>query len=78
MPFGLTENPKSPIGFSPFSLVYGIEVVSLVEVRIPSLRVMQIQGKGKEGEAFETERCEDLKGLDERREEAQERSCRYR
>ena len=44
----------------------------------PSLRVMQMQGKEKEEEAFMVERCEDLKGLDERREEAQERSRRYR
>jgi len=33
--------PKSATRFSPFSLVYGIEVVSLAEVMIPSLRVMQ-------------------------------------
>ena len=52
--------------------------MSLAEVMTPSLRVMQIQGKEKEEEAFMAERCEDLKGLDERREEAQERSRRYR
>ena len=34
--------PKSAIRFSPFSLVYGIEVVSLAELMIPSLRVMQM------------------------------------
>ena len=39
---------------------------------------MQIQGKEKEEEAFMAERCEDLEGLDERREETQERSHRYR
>ena len=44
----------------------------------PSLRVMQIQGKEKEEEAFTAERCEDLEGLDEKREEAQECSRRYR
>ena len=44
----------------------------------PSLRVMQMQGKEKEEEAFMAERCEDLEGLDEKREEAQERSRRYR
>ena len=36
----------------------------------PSLRVMQIQGKENEEEAFMVERCEDLEGLDEKREEA--------
>ena len=64
------KSPKSVIGFSPFSLVYGTEVISLVEVMTPSLRVIQMQGKEKEGEAFMAERCEDLEGLDERRQEA--------
>lgn len=72
------KSPKSTTGFSPFSLVYGTEVVSPAKVMTPSLRVMQIQGKEKEGEAFAVEKCEDLEGLDERREEAQERSRRYR
>ena len=44
----------------------------------PSLRVMQIQGKENEEEAFMAERCEDLEGLDEKREEAKGRSRRYR
>ena len=44
----------------------------------PSLRVMQIEGKEKEEEAFTVERSEDLEGLDERREEAQKLSHRYR
>ena len=34
--------------------------------------------KEKEGEVFAAKRCEDLEGLDEKREKAQERSCRYR
>ena len=72
------KSPKFAIGFSPFSLVYGPEVVSPAEVMTPSLRVMQIQGKEKEEEAFMAKMCEDLKGLNERREDAQERSCRYR
>ena len=72
------KSPKSTTGFSPFSLVYGTEVVSPVEVMTPSLRVMQIQGKEKEEKAFTAEKCEDLEGLDERREETQECSRRYR
>ena len=43
-----------------------------------SLRVMQMREKEKEGEVFALERCEDLEGLDEKREKAQERNCRYR
>ena len=37
-----------------------------------------MQKKEKEGEVFAAERCEDLEGLDEKRENAQEHSCRYR
>ena len=71
------NSPKSATGFSPFSLVYGIEVVSPTEIMTSSLRVMQMQEKEKEGEVFAVERCEDLKGLDEKREKAQERCRRY-
>ena len=39
---------------------------------IPSLRVMQARKKEKEKEVFVAERCEDLKGLDRKRKEAQE------
>ena len=62
------SSPKSATGFSPFSLVYGTKVVSLAEVMIPSLRVMQTRKKEKEKEVFTAERCEDLKGLNEKRE----------
>ena len=72
------NSPKSAIGFLPFSLVYGIEIMSLAEVMTPSLRVMQMWKKEKEKEAFTAERCKDLEGLDEKREETQEHSRRYR
>ena len=44
----------------------------------PSLKVMQTQGKEREEKAFTAERCEDLEGLDERREEAQKCSRKYK
>ena len=72
------KSPKFATGFSQFSLVYGTEVVNPAKVMTPSLRVMQMQEKEKEGEAFTVKRCENLEGLDERREEAQKRSHRYR
>ena len=72
------KSPESATGFSPFYLIYGIEAMSPAKVMIPSLGVMQIQGKEKEEEAFTAERCEYLEGLDERWEEAQEHSRRYR
>ena len=72
------NSPKSATGFSPFSLVYGTEVMSPAKVMTPFLRVMQMREKGKEKEVFAAERYEDLEGLDEKREEAQEHNCRYR
>ena len=39
---------------------------------------MQMWEKEKEEEVFAAERCEDLKGVDEKREKAQERSRRYK
>ena len=46
---------KSATSFSPFSLVYGNEVVSPAEIITPSLRVMQMQEKDKEEEVFAVE-----------------------
>ena len=64
------NSPKSATGFSPFSLVYGTEVVSPAEVMTPSLRVMQMREKEKEEEVFVVDRCKNLEGLDEKREKA--------
>ena len=72
------NSPKSATGFSPFSLVYGTEVISPAEIMTTSLKVMQMQEKEKEEEVFVAERCKDLEGLDEKREKAQECSRRYR
>ena len=72
------NSPKSATGFSPFSLVYGTEVVSPAEVMTPSLRVMQMREKEKEEEVFAANKCEDLEGLDGKKEKAQECNCRYK
>ena len=72
------NSPKSATGFSPFSLVFGTEVVSPAEVMTPSLRVMQMREKEKEEEVFAANKCEDLEGLDGKREKAQECNCRYK
>ena len=78
-PLGL---PKlTQVFYRIFTLLFSLrntEVMSLAEVTTPFLRVMQAQKKEKENEVFMTERCEDLEGLDEEREEAQKRSRRYR
>jgi len=52
--------------------------MSLAEVMTPSLRVMLMQEKEEEKEVIAAERYEDLDGLNERREKAQERNHRYR
>ena len=62
--------PKFAMGFSPFSLVYGMEVMSLAKVMTPSLWVMQARKKEKEKAVFAVDRCEDLEGLDKKRVEA--------
>ncbi|XP_050259850.1 uncharacterized protein LOC126704905 [Quercus robur] len=72
------KSPKLATGFSPLSLVYGTEVVSPTKIMTLSLRVMQMREKEKEGEVFVAERFKNLEELDEKREEAQERSRRYR
>ena len=71
-PLGLQKITKVSHRLFTFSLVYRTEVVSPVEIMTPSLRVMQMREKEKEGEVFIAERFEDLEELDERREEAQE------
>ena len=52
--------------------------MSPAEVITPFLRVVQAQKKEMEKEIFVVERCEDLEGQDEKREEAQEWRSRYR
>ena len=64
------SSPKSATGFSPFSLVYGIEAVSPRELMISSLSVLHAQKKGIEKDVFLAESCKNLEGLDEKREEA--------
>ena len=72
------NSPKPTTGFTSFSLVYETEVMNPTEVMTPSLKVMQVQKKEKEKEVFAVERCEDLEGLDEKMEEAQESSRKYK
>ena len=64
------NSTKSTTEFSLFSLVYGTEVMSLGKVMTPSLRVMQMRDKEKEKEVFAAEKCKDLEGFNERREQA--------
>ena len=48
------SSPKFALRFSPFSFVYEIEAITLVELMIPSPKGMQMQKKDKEKEVFVT------------------------
>ena len=68
LPFSLHEYRTSiftSTGVTPFSLVYGMEVMLLVEVEIPSLRVL-IEAKLIEVEWCQT-RYDQLNWIEERR-----------
>ena len=68
---------KIATGFSPFSLVYGTETISPVELVIPTLRVVLKEiREGTDGTNSEG-RLADLEGLEEEREMAKRRSQRY-
>jgi ribonuclease HI len=70
-------SPKTAIGFTPFSLVYGTDVISPLELLVPSPRMLQ----GTELEAdvamCAEARVADLESLDESRELALARNLRY-
>ena len=45
---GYLTSARTSTGATPFSLVYGMEVVLPVEVHIPSLRIMNEAGLGED------------------------------
>ena len=68
---------KTTTGFSPFSLVYGIKAISLVELVIPTPRVV-LEEILEGTDCTNSERkLADLEGLKEEREVARRRSLRY-
>ncbi|XP_075665475.1 uncharacterized protein LOC142635155 [Castanea sativa] len=68
---------KTTTGFSPFSLVYGTEAISPVELVVPMPRVVLEENKEDTEDANNERRMADLEGLEEEREEARRRSQRY-
>ena len=62
---GYRTSARTSTGATPFSLVYGMEVVLPVEVQIPSLRIMIEAGLG-EDEWIQT-RLDQLNLIDEKR-----------
>ena len=65
---------KTDTGFSPFSLVYGTEVISPVELVVPTPRVILEESQE---DTNNERRIADLEGVEEERELAKRRSQRY-
>ena len=68
---------KTFIGFSPFSLVYGTEAISPVELVIPTPRVVVKESQEGIDDTSSERRLADLEGLEEERKVAKGRSQRY-
>ena len=68
---------KTAMGFSPFSLVYGIEAISPVELVIPTPRVVFEESQEESENTNNERRLADLEGVEEERELAKKRSQRY-
>ena len=68
---------KTTMGFSPFSLVYRIEVISPVELVFPTPRVVFEESQEETEDANNEKRLTDLEGVEEERELAKKRSQRY-
>ena len=69
---------KTTTGFSPFSLVYGTEAISPVELIIPTPRVVLEESQEENKDANNETRLADLEGVEEERELAKKRSQRYK
>ena len=68
---------KTATGFSPFSIVYGIEAISPVELVIPTPRVVLEENQEDIEDTNNKRRLVDLEGVEEERELARRRSHRY-
>jgi ribonuclease HI len=70
-------SPKTATSFTPFSLVYGTDVISPPELLVPSPRILQGTELEADVEMCAEARVADLESLDEARELALARSLRY-
>ena len=68
---------KTATGFLPFSLVYGTEAISPVELVVPTPRVVLEESQEETEDANIERRLADLEGVEEERELAKKRSQRY-
>ena len=68
---------KTTMGFSPFSLIYGAEAISPVELVIPTPRVVLEENQEGTNDTKSERRLANLEGLKEERKVARGRSQRY-
>ena len=68
---------KTATGFSPFSLLYGIEAISPVELVVPMPRAVLEENQEGTEDTNNERRLADLERLEEEREMARRRSQRY-
>ena len=68
------SSPKTAIGFTPFSLVYGTDTISPTELVVPTPRVLQGSDLEVDANICAEARMADLEGLDESRELARLKS----
>ena len=68
---------KTVTRFLPFSLVYGTEVISPVELVVPTPRVVLEESQEETEDMNNERRLADLEGVEEERELAKKRSQRY-
>ena len=65
------------MGFLIFSLVYGTEAISPVELVVPTPRVVREESQEETKDANNERRLADLEGVEEEKELAKKRSQRY-
>ena len=70
-------SPKTATGFTPFSLVYGTDVISPPKLLVPSPQILQGMELEADVEMCAEARVAHLESLDESRELALARNLRY-
>ncbi|CAL9019486.1 unnamed protein product [Prunus brigantina] len=70
-------SPRGATGFSPYSLVYGSDAISPVEITVPTARIAAVNDLEWDTKACSEWRLLDLETLDEKRAEAEKRTALY-
>ncbi|XP_016650501.1 PREDICTED: uncharacterized protein LOC107881374 [Prunus mume] len=68
-------SPRSATSFSPYSLIYGSDAISPVEITIPTTRVLAVNDLKWDMRSASDFRLLDLEALDEKRAEAERRTA---